>query len=258
MDHVFITGMGRSGTKFLASVLSHSGQAKTFHERIGNREFWLLSWYLAHENYSIPYLEKIRSDLEDKYRGGLFIDVNSGLQNATDALRQVFPKAKIFHLVRDPRKVVPSIYNRRSERRVHLVPKTREAYEKWMAYSKLEQVCWNWNDNTERLLKLDCELLLFEKLISDFDYFRSALLEKAGINDIDESTWNAVRNSKVNSTKPKWYRYLYSHLKKKDFVSEHLGPFEQWSRDQQQALTEICGDTMRKLGYLRSEETDKK
>jgi hypothetical protein len=249
MKYVFITGMGRSGTKFLASVLSRSKQSIAFHEKIGNREFWLLSWYLDKESYTIPFLQKEKLKIESNTGAKLFIDVNSGLQNSVAAIREVFPTARIFHLVRDPRKVVPSIFNRRSEKRVHLIPKTREGFEKWMEYDKLEQVCWNWNDNTQRLLQEHCDLVIFEKLIQDFDYFRSQLTDRIGISDISESTWNEVKNAKVNSTRPKWYRFLYSHLKKKDFVSEHLPEFESWDEPQKKILYDICGETMKQLGY---------
>ncbi len=241
--------MGRSGTKFLASVLSRSSQASVFHEEIGDREFWLLSWYLDKENYSKPFLLNQKMILEKRSDSRILIDVNSGLQNSADVLKEVFPGARIFHLVRDPRKVIPSIYNRRSDKRIHLVPKTRNEFEKWLNYTKLEQVCWNWNDTTTRLLKSDLELIQFEKLISDYQYFKNSLTDKIGISDINEHTWDMIRNSKVNSTKPKWYRYLYSHLKRKDFVSEHLPRFEEWQTFQQKVLFDICGETMEKLGY---------
>ena len=47
MRYAFVTGMGRSGTKFLSSLLSIDNNAISNHEYIGNREYWLLSWYLG-------------------------------------------------------------------------------------------------------------------------------------------------------------------------------------------------------------------
>ena len=61
MNFVFITGMGRSGTEFVSTLFHDIEGIKAFHEYIGDREFALLSWYLAGEYYTIPYLKRIKS-----------------------------------------------------------------------------------------------------------------------------------------------------------------------------------------------------
>ena len=35
----------------------------------------------------------------------------------------MFSNSEIFHLVRDPRKVIPSIFTRRDDKRIHKIPK---------------------------------------------------------------------------------------------------------------------------------------
>ena len=60
--YTFITGMGRSGTKFLSQLLQLDSNYMVKHEEIGNREFLLASWYIG-QAYTTPYLkgEKQRS-----------------------------------------------------------------------------------------------------------------------------------------------------------------------------------------------------
>ena len=63
INYIFITGFGRSGTKFLSHLLSQCSEAKTFHEYVGNREFELLSWYIG-KSYTKPYLENQKIKIE--------------------------------------------------------------------------------------------------------------------------------------------------------------------------------------------------
>lgn len=58
MKTAFITGLGRSGTKFLTALLSECAGTDCRHEFTGNREFWILSWYQQPDIYTLPYLER--------------------------------------------------------------------------------------------------------------------------------------------------------------------------------------------------------
>ena len=81
MKYAFVTGMGRSGTKFLAELLSMTPECKATHEFIGGREFSLLSWYIKAADYAVPYLRRARQRIESEANGEcVFIDVNSYLQ----------------------------------------------------------------------------------------------------------------------------------------------------------------------------------
>ncbi len=249
MKYAFITGMGRSGTKFLTALLSQSKNAVVKHEHIGNREFWLLSWYLDKNAYTIPYLENEKDNIESGLQKELFIDVNSRLQNSVPELEKVFQTQNIYHLVRDPRKVIPSLYSRRSENNVHQVPKNETEFRIWLKSDKLYQVCWNWADTTKRLLKQNTTLIRFEDLLTDYGYLNKNLLSPLQLNDIDETKWSQVKSKKVNQTLPSAYRYLYSLVKKKDFVSESLPEFNEWDSKSQQMLFDVCGEVMNLAGY---------
>lgn len=248
MQYAFITGMGRSGTKLITRLLASDENIISVHEFTGNRQFWLLSWYLTEEDFTIPFLEREKSRIEKSFNKRLFIDVNGYLQNAVPALQKVFNPVKIFHLVRDPRKTIPSIYTRRIDSDIHLLPKNKEDIEKWLDGNKLFQVCWNWNQTTSALLKQTVQLIRFEDIISDYNAFKNSLAGPLGL-EISEKKWNDIKAEKVNQTRSPLYRWFYARLKGKPFVKESLPPFEKWSETDRQMLLDICGKTMQQCGY---------
>ena len=249
MNYAFITGMGRSGTKFLTSLLSASPDATTVHEHIGNREFWLLSWYLPTATYAIPYLERSRKKIETTFNDRLFIDVNGMLQNCAPALRQVFSPVEVFHLVRDPREVVRSVFIRRNENDIHLVPLEKEELAQWLDGDKFYQVCWNWAQTTEKLLSEETRMIKLENVIDDFIRLKSDLLDPLGLV-LSQDRWKEIVGGKVNATRPAWYRKLYARAKGKTYVKESLPPFSHWTSTQKQMLLDVCGKAMERCGYL--------
>ncbi len=248
MKFAFITGMGRSGTKLVAELLNQSPHAASQHECIGNREFWLLSWYLPHDNYSELILAEEKIRIEKKFNSQLFIDVNSRLQNCVPALHKIFDPVEVFHLVRNPKEVVRSIYTRRIEENIHLVPKSKTELKKWMESDKLSQICWNWKNATENLLREKTTLIRFEDLISNYESFSRLMGHPLGL-DISEEIWMSIANKKVNRTRSKLFRWAYARWKGKSFVDDELPPFEQWTSQNKERFYDICGDTMRKCGY---------
>ena len=246
MKYAFITGMGRSGTKFLGSFLGIDTNVYSTHEYIGNREYWLVSWYLG-SKYSKVILKKTKTKIESEINKAVFIDVNGYLSDSTDSLREVFGNPKIFHLVRNPKKVVPSLMIRRDDKGIHKIPKTEKEIEAWTSMNKLEQVCINWVQTTEDLLKSEAELILFENLISDYNYLSEKILNPLGIN-ISEKQYNDFKSKKINKTRGWLYRYLYAKYKGKQQISKTI-TFDDFDEEQRRQFYNICGPTMEKLGY---------
>ena len=248
MQYAFVTGMGRSGTKFLAELLSMNRSCRAHHEFIGGREFWLLSWYLKAVDYAIPYLRRARHRIESEANGErVFVDVNSYLQNSVPALKEVFEDPPVFHLVRDPRKVIPSIYKRRHERDLHRIPKRPEEIQWWMEADKFEQICWNWADATRRLRTEANDTLRFEDLLKDFDYFAECLARPIGFEP-DRKVWLEMKAKKVNHSRPEIIRYAIAHIKGKPF-EKGIPPYERWSSRMKQSYERLCGDVASELGY---------
>jgi len=246
MKYAFVTGMGRSGTKFLGSFLGIDSNVYSAHEYIGNREYWLVSWYLG-DKYSKVILKKAKTKIESEIRKDVFIDVNGYLSDSTDSLKAIFEDSKIFHLVRNPKKVVPSLMIRRDDKGIHKIPKTEQEIEAWTNMSKLEQVCVNWVQTTEDLLKSDTELLRFENLIKDYNYLSEKVLIPLGLN-ISEEQYSNHKSKKVNQTRGWLYRFLYAKYKGKQQISKTI-TFEDFDKKQREQFYSICGSTMEKLGY---------
>ncbi len=249
MKYIFVVGMGRSGTSTVARLLGLDATVKACHEFIGNREYWLLSWYLDHEQYALPFLEREKAKIEAIPSTNVFIDVNGYLQNSVGPLGEVFENASIYHLVRDGRNVVRSLYTRRSDDRVHLLPKSRPEIERWFEFDKFSQVCWNWNATTSRLLDEGIPLLKFEDLVTDFDYFEHAFLLKEGLK-VTRTRWREEIGRRHNKTRSTAYRWLYSKVRGKPFVSTKLPEYDYWPSAYKSTFDDICGETMRRLGYL--------
>ena len=251
MKYAFITGVGRSGSTFLSRLLSLSSNAHVHHEYIGDREFWLLSYYLSHEVYTIPFLERQMEKINKEFDNGerkLFIDVNPGLHFSVEALQVVFGGSSIFHLVRDPRKVIPSLYVRRSDRNTHIVPKTRDEVEFWMDADKFGQVCWNWANAVSSLLEQNAKLIIFEKIVSDYDYLCEVLLDPLDLQ-ISRDEWESVRSVRVKKTHGVLYRYIYSMMKRKEFINDRPIPYEKWSGSHKEVFSNVCGEVAKRLGY---------
>ena len=66
---------------------------------------------------------------------------------------------------------------------------------------------------------------------------------------MDLETWQNHVGQKKNKTKPKFYRFLYSKIKGKQFVEERLPKYNNWPEEYKTIFMEICGNTMREVGY---------
>ena len=116
MKYFFITSLGRSGTKFFANMLNHSNEVMCFHEPY--REDYVnlpLSYYASDLKVLENNLQERFKDVELKTSAesscNYYGEVNSLLRYNTTWLKNNL-NAKVAHVVRDPKKVVPSIYSR--------------------------------------------------------------------------------------------------------------------------------------------------
>lgn len=185
----FITGLGRSGTKFLATVLGRSRQYKVVHEwhnlfyrdqTLNRFPFW--RFYLARKPFG-------------KLRNG-YGEVNSYLRhtlraNAIGREACIEKRAIIF---RDPKDVAISAMNRRANEGVPfetVVQRILTSYANLLALKN------------GALLKYDT--FLFHRFTTDLEYLRQ-LINWTGITDVNVATSDL--STKVNANKassfPHW------------------------------------------------------
>jgi hypothetical protein len=248
MKYIFITGLGRSGTSFISALLSKINGVQAGHEGTANREFWLLSWYLKGTDYTTEYLLRKKNKIEATIHSQWYIDSNSYLQNATDELQKVFQPEAIFHLVRNPEEVVRSIYTRRNEFDIHLVPKETKDIQRWMDGNRFEQVCWNWRNTVENLLDKEIPLIKLEELTGDYNYFTEKILKPFGFI-LEKNQWEEIKNKKVNKTRSALFRYTYSKIKGKQYQHDALDDFKSWPDEYKKIFSEYCFPAMKRLGY---------
>ncbi len=249
MKYAFVTGMPRSGSKFVAHLLALCQGADAVHEFIGNREYWLLSWYLG-KTYTRPVLEDYKARIGETRTSNSahqFVDVNPGLHHSVDDLIEVFD-APVFHLARHPAKVIRSIYVRRDMHNTQVVPKSEEGVRAWIAMDKFEQVCWNWANATGRLMSQNTILLRLEDVLNDYEFVTTNLLAPLDLK-MSESQWAEACRHKVNRTRSRLYRFAYAKAKGKRFVADTLPERDAWTQQQNETYEKHCGDLARSLGY---------
>lgn len=232
--------LGRSGTSFLADLLARAEGARVRHEPRGED---LGAWRRARSSpeAAAPYLERFA--LPDVYLRERDADpetygeVNSYLRRHADALRSVLPGTRVFHLVRDGRDVVRSMYARAT-----LTPED-EATAGLLASGELdgpaaggeptrfERLCRYWRDENAWLReRTECTVRL-EDLVEDYGRFREELLEPLGL-EVGHAAWSETVDRPANVTE------------------EHeLAPPEAWSGERARRFWEVCGEEMERYGY---------
>src|SRR3990167_1632514 len=147
-----ITGMGRSGTKWLAKYLC----AK--HESIDNEKLF----YEARSGKKEDHLEALKQNIDSLPDGD--ISVNSFLRLHIKELKKL--DVQVIGLIRHPQEVISSMMNKGVLEEGDNRPYVINDVEVWNGYSRLEKMCWMWNDILKRLK--DCDKTFnFNKLISD-------------------------------------------------------------------------------------------
>lgn len=253
-DTFFILGMGRSGTNFLAAMLSRSKSrinlidaikrrypnALLFHEPI-DEDFDALVG--AHESYdsALQYFRNVRLEkmleLIEGHDFRHYGEVNSNLRFHAKAIKVILPRARLLYVVRDGREVVRSImarlhYTADSTSHFNLQPLPSDPlYESWEGLSRFAKVCWLWADANRRLAEDVPDWVKFESLIGNYDYFRRNLLNFLGL-EMSEPRWRALVGVPTNITK----QFTFP-------------PWQEWDTSQRAAFDAICGEQMARYGY---------
>ncbi len=243
MRFIVITGMPRSGTVFLANLLNYAPDVEARHEIFGTRYFLALSYYQP----SHPFVELCLRQQKKQVLGRFpelhtFVDVNAHLRFALDTVRRTLDDPLCFHLVRNGREVVRSLYRigrwyTRREKRMRLLPNDPSTLELWGGYSRFEKLCWNWNEAVSRLLDEGVNVLHLERIVSDYQYLRERLLEPGGIH-LEPNVWHALKDRRLNRQCLRLKNLLRGYPVRLKWTPKHEANF-----------MSICGETMRALGY---------
>lgn len=185
-DPVFITGVGRSGTHFLAELLNQSQNLNALHlDDVGNSagDSFLMytKWNKLNMDFQ-PFFSSrdylVGKALEENK---IFVESNPYLAFSLADLSQYYPKAKFIIVVREPRKVVlshlnkgwyegftpnrvnmslPPFFDYRYERANHffgrIFPNEKEEFNEWCELTTVGKISWMWqtvNNEIQKSLK---------------------------------------------------------------------------------------------------------
>ena len=243
MRIIVITGMDRSGTTFLANLLSRAPDVEAQHEFFGDAAYIPLSYYQPNHPYLELQLRQQRQELVARFpQLHTFVDVNSNLRFSLETVRRALDVSLCFQLVRNGRDVVRSIYleNIYSARAkgIQLIPNEPSTFDLFSTYSRFEKLCWRWSDTVSRLLDEGLNVLQLERIVSDYQYLRERLLEPSNIH-LEPDVWHALKNRRLNRRRVGLKDRLRGRPVKLTWTPKHEASF-----------MSICGETMRALGYV--------
>lgn len=237
----FVLASPRSGTVFLTDLLlSQKNMAQVEHEA-NITDYLAYAEAIQSSEAALAYIQNFRrQDMFWRSRGNgkrLYGEVNPFLSLHAKALQQCFSQAQLFHLVKDGRTIVRSMFSRsklgaKDPMAKPIFPPLHDAYhDRWDKMGRFEKICWQWQFENRYLREQIENRLYFEQLSSDYTYFKTHFLEKMGF-EVSETEWKNYINSPKNESP------IYR-------MPHHSA----WSSEEKAIFERICGDEMRALGY---------
>jgi hypothetical protein len=231
----------RSGTAFLATFLDQVVPNAVIKHEANVNDYWYYHLALQSQTEADKYIRNFRL-AEIYYRmhnrpESLYGEINPYLRRHVKALQKQLPGARFFHLVRDGRNVVRSLMSRelldRTDPLGHLTyPPPDDPYAKqWKNMNRFERICWLWQCDNRYLRENVGVTLQFEKLVTDYGYFKTKLTDHIGI-DLSEATWREYTHRVGNPTQV--FR---------------MDQWSGWSDAKRESFRAICGNEMGASGY---------
>jgi len=212
----FVTGMGRSGTMWLAQLLNESEGVKVYHEPLRHGVKVLEKGHKLNRFAMADYLERRKLGMIPP-KGQRWGEVNSYLRHWVEPLREVFPDVPVVGLVRDGKKVVASLIRRgvyaRYDKRNLPVPPVG-------AGGQFAKCCWLWADIYERLLGQEVDIFTLESLNESYAACE-LLCNELGIESIDNDAWRYYAGRRIH--------YKRGTPERVHWSSENHAIFDRWA-----------------------------
>ncbi len=223
----FCQNAGACGSVYIIKLLMDNKIPHYYHEKKPDLD--LLG--IAHFEDEIDKADLIRLLINTRRK--VFFEANNRLFSMTKELKEAFPDARFIHLHRDPKGFVPSALSLppditwKSGRRRYESTKINGPIDGTM----LEKACYYWATMNQRILDdLEGEEFLSLKFTDLIEGNVEPLAE------FIEMDLPIKKRPPANSTKPRRKEGKYP-------------AFEDWNAADQATLMDICGATMRALGY---------
>ena len=230
----------RGGTVFLTNMLKQEVPDSHIEHEASVIDYWELPKARLSEEDALAYIQGFRRN-EIYYRAphdvAIYGEINPFLRRHCKAVKAVFPNAKLFHLVRDPRDVVRSIMSReilsKKDPMGKLIkpPPWDPYHEQWDSMSRFERVCWEWQDDNRYIREHVSHVVKFEDVTGDYEAFRFGLLDYLGIS-LSEEKWRDYVSEPRNVSR-----------------KNRLEHWTEWPAEKIEILMRICGSEMSEYGY---------
>jgi hypothetical protein len=251
INAIFCLSTGRTGTKTLAALFSHSKELLTYHEPKPNLFGMSCASYINPEivdsNFAQSSFLAVRSenlDLAMSIGRGL-IETSPQVTFLAPIIASVLPQSKFIHIVRHPADVIRSgmrrnWFNGHKADSTRIIPRMNtEDATKWDEWSPFEKNCWLWNETNRWIMD-------FRSTISRE---RSYLLKSEDIYAGNQTVFDDL--CKFISAKPPSASYVNKIINKKLNVQKggSFPYYHDWSSKQKIIIHNMVGPLANQLGY---------
>ena len=261
---IFIVSTGRTGTRFLARFFrSLSPKIDSRHEP--DPDFLKLGVNYARglvsSERAVNAIAERRLWICDELRKNnknIYIESNNRYFSLIPLLWEIFPDAKIIHIVRDGRDVVRSTMNRdfytprdgiyfRKKMRLQATEFPYDAYcSRWETMSQFEKVSWHWvrkDSFIHQTVKDDKRAITVK--------FEDIFNKESGYQRL----WEMVDFMDIGIDKQIFQKQCVLSMDKKLNVSkkEEFPRWQDWSFEQRKQFLDIAGEYMKVYQYDISE-----
>ncbi len=235
----FFVSTGRTGTDFFTdffnNVVENSWSLHEPKPAFRKRGHQLMS--REPHTYERYYFALPRQYKHARQSQEWYVETNYHLFAAIPLIREAFPGALVFHIVRDGRDVVSSWLNRwRYITNEHMTPfhiPNDPAQELWKGWNPLQKLAWYWkNANLHAQQQHPDMTITFEELFKTRQEVIFEILEKFDGIRYDEGKVLESLQTKVNRNK-----------------MEFFPKYDEWPQLWKAQFWEIAGETMESFGY---------
>jgi len=192
-----------------------------------------------HTLYEKYYFSIPRKLWHLKHKEEWYVETNYHLFAAIPLIRDAFPDALVFHIVRDGRDVVTSWLNRnRYITNDHMTPfhiPGDPAQALWAGWNPLQKLAWYWKTVNNHAQAQNPDMTIkFEELFKTNKALIFDILAKFDGLVYDEEKVRASLEQKVNRNRLEFYP-----------------KYAEWPQHWKDQFWEIAGETMERFGYAR-------
>ncbi|MGM0441608.1 MAG: sulfotransferase [Elusimicrobiota bacterium] len=242
----FLVSTGRTGTKFLARFFNKYSDTYALHEP--RPDFLKEGIDFARGKLKEDRLKKILSGNRQalfkkikRLKSEHYVESNNRLFSMLEPLKDIYPGARVVHIVRDGRDYVRSGMSRAWYKKQDTTYRLRADffpkdpyYEKWDEMSRFQKICWRWQKKDGfiyRSLKNinNAITVKYEEIFNDDDF--KGLHRIADYIEMDkDSTEKLVRDqmeNKINATReyeiPHWRDWGAKRIKEfNEIAGKHM------------------------------------